>query len=595
MTQTFRVAELDFDSIKNNLKDYFRNSGTFTDYDFEGSGLSVMLDVLAYNTHYNAIIANMLTQEMFLDTAVKRETVNLHAKKMGYIPKSMRASRAIVNLEVFPFNNPDTITLGKGAVFQSGGQVAFNFTNRDAITISKNSVGRYIFQNIPLNEGRIEKFQYIVSSTTNKFQIPNKNVDVSLLKVFVQTSTSTSDLVEYKVYDSIVEIDGTTHAYFLQINNLGYYEISFGDGIIGKEIQSGNCVTLEYVICNGEVPNGAGSFMLVDSVQGNTNFAVVTVSKASGGAQQESLDSIRENAIKRVYTQNRAVSLYDYKPIVEQIYPVGDVVVWGGENNSPPVYGKVFFSVLDKNNPENKLTPSDKQYIIDSLKKKMMVTITPEIVDPDFLNVEIYSSVYYDQFKTSNSPTQIKTLVFNDINSYVTTNLNMFNAELRHSNFCAAIDSTDSSIKSNITRYVLKKSIYPVINQNTKYTIDFKNPLRESSDILTTIYSDGFYINGESEVYYFDDLSGNIRIFRLVNGVKTDIRNIGTVNYSTGKIFIDNIIINSTVNGSITFRCFPVSNDIICVNNMALIVNQADININVIVDSQTNHTFSSSI
>lgn len=595
MTTSFRVAELDFDTIKNNLKDYFRTDPTFTDYDFEGSGLSIILDILAYNTHYNAVIANMLTQEMFLETATKRESVSLHAKKLGYLPRSIRSARANVSIEVFPTNNPDTITLGKSANFTSGGEIQFNFTNLNSITTTRDSNGRYIFPDVPLYEGTLETFRYVVS-TQKRFEIPSKNADISLLKVFVQQSTSSTDIIEYFRYDSIVDIADDTTAYFIQINENGYYEIYFGDDVIGKSIQAGNMVTLEYVICNGEIPNGAGSFSITDSINGYSNIATTTTSKAFGGAQQENISSIKENAYKRLLTQNRAVSYTDFKPIVQQILPVGDVVVWGGENNTPPVYGKVFISAISTSNPSKILSAAEKQYLISELRKKMLVTVTPEVIDPDFLNVEISSAVYYDQLKTSNSASQIMTMVMNSISGYAATKLNMFQTELRHSNLGTLIDATDRSINSNITKYVLKKDLSPVFNRATNYQINFKNPLRQSSEVETTIRSNGFYADGNSDIVYMDDYAGIIRLYKIVDGVNTYIKNVGTVNYQTGVITINELLINSTVETTLTFKCLPLSNDIVCNGNTVLIVSESDISINVISESSLfSHTFTASV
>lgn len=595
MTTSFRVAELDFDTIKNNLKDYFRTDPTFTDYDFEGSGLSIILDILAYNTHYNAVIANMLTQEMFLETATKRESVSLHAKKLGYLPRSIRSARANVSIEVFPTNNPDTITLGKSANFTSGGEIQFNFTNLNSITTTRDSNGRYIFPDVPLYEGTLETFRYVVS-TQKRFEIPSKNADISLLKVFVQQSTSSTDIIEYFRYDSIVDIADDTTAYFIQINENGYYEIYFGDDVIGKSIQAGNMVTLEYVICNGEIPNGAGSFSITDSINGYSNIATTTTSKAFGGAQQENISSIKENAYKRLLTQNRAVSYTDFKPIVQQILPVGDVVVWGGENNTPPVYGKVFISAISTSNPSKILSAAEKQYLISELRKKMLVTVTPEVIDPDFLNVEISSAVYYDQLKTSNSASQIMTMVMNSISGYAATKLNMFQTELRHSNLGTLIDATDRSINSNITKYVLKKDLSPVFNRATNYQINFKNPLRQSSEVETTIRSNGFYADGNSDIVYMDDYAGIIRLYKIVDGVNTYLKNVGTVNYQTGVITINELLINSTVETTLTFKCLPLSNDIVCNGNTVLIVSESDISINVISESSLfSHTFTASV
>ena len=597
MAKSFRVAELDFDTIKNNIKDFIRTDPTFTDYDFDGSGLSILIDTLAYNTHYNAIIANMLTQEMFLETATKRESVSIHAKKLGYLPKSIRSARATVNIEVFPTDqNVTTLTLGKGANFTSGGQISFNFTNLNSVTITKDSSGRFIFTGIPLYEGTSQTFRYVVSAQQKKFSIPDKNADISLLKVYVQPSSASTNKTEYKLYNSIVDITSDTNAYFIQTDENGYYQIYFGDNVIGKSIESGNIVTLEYVSCNGEIANGSSGFFLNDSIQGYTNIAVTTVDKAFGGSQPESIDSIKENSYKRLLTQNRAVTSYDYKALIEQIIPVGDVYVWGGENNTPPVYGKVFISVLDTNYNGAIISDGEKQYLLDQIKQKMVIGVTPEIVDPDILYIIINSSVYYDQIKTTSSASQIKTLVFNSIRNYCSSNMNKFNSELRNSVLGYAIDSSDSSINSNITTYRMRKDITPNINTTTNYIIDFKNPIRKSSDTIQSISSNQFYVNSDTTPVYIDDLNGIVRLYKMINGQKEIIKNIGEVNYDTGIIKLKELIINSTDSGKLNITCIPFSSDILSLNNTALVVKDSDIIVNVISElSPTEHIFTSNI
>lgn len=599
MAKSLRVAELDFDTIKNNIKDFLRTDPTFTDFDFEGSGLSILVDTLAYNTHYNAIIANMLTQEMFLETATKRESVSIHAKKIGYIPKSIRSARATVDIEVFPTDqNVNVLTLGKGANFTSTGNISFNFINLDSVSTSKNEFGRFIFKDISLYEGNLQSFKYVVSAQQKKFSIPDKNADISLLKVYVQQSSSSTNKVEYKLYDSIVDVKSDTNAYFIQIDENGYYQVYFGDGIIGNLIQSGNIVTLEYVSCNGEIPNGASKFVLNDSIQGFYNIAITTTNKAYGGSQQESIESIRENSYKRVLTQNRAVTSYDYKSLIEQFVPVGDVCVWGGENNLPPVYGKVFISVLNLTNQEKaySITEIEKQNMLDQIKQKMVIGVTPEFIDADILYVSINCSVYFDQLKTTNNPSQIKTLVINSIRNYCNSNVNKFNAEIRNSALGYVIDSSDSSILSNITTYRMKKVITPNLNSKTNYIIDFKNPIRTSSDKIQSISSNQFYVDGDTNTpVYIDDMNGVIRLYKMINGTKEIIRNVGDINYLTGKINLNEITINSTDSGSLSISCIPFSSDILSINNTAIIVSDLDISVDVISEISSDRIFTSNI
>lgn len=595
MSQQLRVAELDFDTIKSNLREYLRTKEGFTDYDFEGSGLSILLDVLAYNTHYNGVIANMLSQEMFLDTAVKRQTVSLHARRMGYLPRSMRAGRAFITVEVFPQDAPATLTLGKNAVFESGGAASFQFITDDAITISPNAQGRYIFENVPIYEGSRKTFRYLVDDTSRKFVIPDKNVDTSLLKVYIKKSTTNTDTTLFNYYDSLASVNNESNVYYMKVNELGQYEVYFGDGVLGKEIEVGNVVILDYITCSGEIANGAGAFKFNDSIQGYTSIVTTTLNKSFGGAQEESIQSIRDNAHNRLLSQNRAVSDSDYKAIINSILPVGDVSVWGGENNNPPVYGKVFISIvpIDVN---ARFDDATKEFIVDQLRDKMTVTVKPELVDPDYLYVEIDTTAYYDSHKTANTDDQIKTLVSNQIVSYVSNNLNSFNKTIKHSNFVAMVDQVDKSITSNITKFTLKKRFDPLLNSNTSYTIAFNNPIKQSSDIFQSVSSGAFFTGLSENAVYIDDMNGILRLYTNVGGIKTILKNIGTVDYNKGILKIDPIVVTGYPNLDLFIQVVPLSNDILALNNSVLIVNNSDISVKALAEprNKTNYVFTSS-
>lgn len=595
MSQQLRVAELDFDTIKSNLREYLRTKEGFTDYDFEGSGLSILLDVLAYNTHYNGVIANMLSQEMFLDTAVKRQTVSLHARRMGYLPRSMRAGRAFVTVEVFPQDAPATLVLGKNAVFESGGAASFQFITDDAITISPNAQGRYIFENVPIYEGSRKTFRYLVDDTSRKFVIPDKNIDTSLLKVYIKKSTTNTDTTLFNYYDSLASVNNESNVYYMKINESGQYEVYFGDGVLGKEIEVGNVVILDYITCSGEIANGAGAFKFNDSIQGYTSIVTTTLNKSFGGAQEESIQSIRDNAHNRLLSQNRAVSDSDYKAIINSILPVGDVSVWGGENNNPPVYGKVFISIvpIDVN---ARFDDATKEFIVDQLRDKMTVTVKPELVEPDYLYVEIDTTAYFDAHKTANTDDQIKTLVSNQIVSYVSNNLNSFNKTIKHSNFVAMVDRVDKSITSNITKFTLKKRFDPLLNSNTSYMIAFNNPIKQSSDIFQSISSGAFFTGLSENAVYLDDMNGILRLYTNVGGVKTVLKNIGTVDYVKGILKIDPIIVTGYPNLDLFIQAVPLSNDILALNNSVLIVNNSDITVKALEEprNKTNYVFTSS-
>ena len=595
MSQQLRVAELDFDTIKENLREFLRSKEGFTDYDFEGSGLAILMDVLAYNTHYNALIANMLTQEMFLDTAVKRQTVALHARRMGYLPRSMRSARAFVDLEVFPQDAPATLTLGKNAIFDSGGTTSFQFITDDAMIISPDTEGRYIFKNVPIYEGSRKIFKYLVDDATRKFTIPDRNVDTTLLKVYVKKSTTNTDTTLFNYYESLSDVGADSNVYYMKLNEYGQYDVYFGDGVLGKQIEPGNVIILDYVTCSGEIANGAGAFKFNDSVQGYTNLIVTTLNRAFGGAQEESIQSIRDNAHNRLLSQNRAVSDSDYKAIINAILPVGDVSVWGGENNVPPVYGKVFISIVPVD-VNSRFDDTTKEFILNQLRDKMIVTVKPELVDPDYLYVEIDTSVYYDANKTANTSEQIKTLVSNTVLSYVLNNLNSFNKTIKHSNFVAMVDQVDKSIISNITKFTLKKRFEPLLNSNTSYTIAFNNPIKQSSEIFQSISSDAFYTGLTTDPVYMDDMNGVLRIYTKIGGIKTIIKNIGTVDYTKGIIKIDPLIVTGFPDEQIYIYATPFSNDILALNNSVLVVNNSDITVNALAEprNKTNYVFTSS-
>ena len=576
MSQNLRVAELDFDTIKANLKQFLSTKPGFTDHNFDGSGLNLMLDVLAYNTHYNAVIANMLTQEMFIDSAVKRATVGLHAKRMGYLPRSMRSARTFVDLEVFPDVLPDTLTIGKNAVFTSSGQLRFNFITLDSMTIVPDADGRYVFRNIPLYEGSSSTFRYVVNSTNQKFTIPSKNVDTTLLKVSVQKSTTNTDKTVYSQYDSIIDVTASTHAYFMKTNEDGLYEVYFGDGVIGKEIEIGNVVILEYVVSSGDIPNGATGFTFNDSIQGFDNLSVTTLTRAFGGEQEESISSIKDNAYKRMLAQNRAVTESDYKSIIQSIIPVGDVSVWGGETATPPVYGKVFLSLVPVD-VNAKFDATTKQFVLDQLKNKMTLTLVPELVDPSYTYIQIDASVYFDPFKTTNSSEQIKTIVTQRLAAYSLANMNKFNSQLRHSNMTAYIDASDKSITSNITKVTLYKEIHVQIGATATYKIDFKNPIKQGS-----IKTEAFVIGDSVEYVNMDDVDGILRAYVSKNGVRIPVKNIGTIDYSTGILTINSLLILGYTASMLLVGASPLSNDVISLSNDVLLMRSADTNVTVI-------------
>ena len=593
------ISELDFDDIKTNLKTFLSQQDKFTDYNFEGSGMSILLDLLAYNTHYLAFHSNMLANEMFLDTATQRNSVVSLAGQLGYTPSSAKAPTAVVNVNV---NNAtgSSLTMAKGTKFLTViDDVSYNFVNRNEITISP-SDGVYSFNNLTIYEGTLASYSYTVdsSNTEQKFLIPNKNVDIDTLRVTVQTSSSDSTTNTYTRATTIKELSSTSKVYFLQEVDNGQFEVYFGDGVIGDAVEDGNIVTLEYIVTNKTNANGASSFTVSGTIGGFSNVTVTTVTDAQGGAEPESTDTIKFNAPKSYSAQDRAVTVEDYKIKVRELYPnAQSVSAWGGEDNDTPFYGRVFISI--KPTSGSNLTTSTKQSIVTQLKSYSVASVTPVIVDPETTDILLNSTIKYDSKLTTKSIDDIRSLVNTTLTNYNTATLQQFDGVYRYSKISRLIDETDTSILSNITTLNIRKSFTPTIGSSTRYEVNFANALynphsehnKNAGGILS---STGFKINGNNnEVFLDDDGAGNIRLYYLTTGsVRTYLNNTqGTINYNTGSLVINSLDVSSISNirGSsssiIELTVKPSSNDIVPVRNQVLNIDVA--NSTITVESDT--------
>jgi len=593
------ISELDFDDIKTNLKTFLSQQDKFTDYNFEGSGMSILLDLLAYNTHYLAFHSNMLANEMFLDTATQRNSVVSLAGQLGYTPSSAKAPTAVVNVNV---NNAtgSSLTMAKGTKFLTViDDVSYNFVNRNEITISP-SDGVYSFNNLTIYEGTLASYSYTVdsSNTEQKFLIPNKNVDIDTLRVTVQTSSSDSTTNTYTRATTIKELTSTSKVYFLQEVDNGQFEVYFGDGVIGDAVEDGNIVTLEYIVTNKTNANGASSFTVSGTIGGFSNVTVTTVTDAQGGAEPESTDTIKFNAPKSYSAQDRAVTVEDYKIKVRELYPnAQSVSAWGGEDNDTPFYGRVFISI--KPTSGSNLTTSTKQSIVTQLKSYSVASVTPVIVDPETTDILLNSTIKYDSKLTTKSIDDIKSLVNTTLTNYNTATLQQFDGVYRYSKISRLIDETDTSILSNITTLNIRKSFTPTIGSSTRYEVNFANALynphsehnKNAGGILS---STGFKINGNNnEVFLDDDGAGNIRLYYLTTGsVRTYLNNTqGTINYNTGSLVINSLDVSSisnvrgTSSSVIELTVKPSSNDIVPVRNQVLNIDVA--NSTITVESDT--------
>jgi len=592
-TKRINVSEVDFTSIKSNLKTYLTSQDAFKDYNFEGSAMNTLLDVLSYNTHYNAVYANMVANEMFLDSAVKRDSVVSLAKHLGYTPSSSTSPTARINITVNnPVGAPAQLTMPKGTVFRSRvSDNNYQFVTTADVTIVPTE-GVYTFTNIDLREGTLLQLFYTKNSAlTQRFIIPEPNIDTSVLSVKVQNSVSDLETKTFTKAENILDIKNTSNVYFINGVENGQYEITFGDGVLGTALDDGNIIILEYIVSNEDEANGASTFTLATAVGGSTNATITTVINAQNGGPRETVDSIKFNAPKFYSAQNRAVTAEDYKVILPKLYNNVDTMqVWGGEDNDPPVYGKVFMSIKPKTG--RALTTSTKDAIKnDILKSKTMVSITPEIVDPVYICIIPTINAYWNPNATTSTYTDISAKVRTAVMNYATTEIKNFDSVLRYSKLTNIIDRADVGIVSNITTLRCERHFDAILNVKSKYTINFYNPLfTQGVGAPTNLSSTGFTIAGLANTLYLDDDGGgNIRSYYLEEGSSTRVyvnSQQGQIDYATGKIVIDQLNVTATTLDNNAVEVFVTlnSNDIVSVRNVLLMINESDITVNTIVD-----------
>lgn len=586
--KNIKVSELDFDEIKSNLKTFLRGQSEFSDYDFEGSGMSVLLDVLAYNTHYHSLYTNLAVNEMFLDSARKRSSVVSLAKMLGYLPRSARAAVAVVNVTVFNVpGSPPFLTLPNNSAFSSivDGEI-YTFYNNQSTTVIPNTSGSYVFQNVSLTQGTPLTYNYTVATGT-RFIIPNANIDISTLTVRVQEESGSGSYTSYVFADNITEVGPTTRAFFLKEIDDELFEVYFGDGVVGYKPANGNVVTFNYFVTDKTLANGARVFTFDGSNIGGGTVSVNTITAAQGGQEIEDIDSIRFNAPRNYSSQYRAVTAEDYKVILPQLFSnIDSINVWGGEDNSPPVYGKVFIAIKPLSGET--LSNATKELIKTTiLKGKNVVSIIPEVVDAQYLYIVLNTTIYYNPQQTNVSEETLKSLVRATIVNYNETDLNSFDGMFRFSKLLRLIDSTEESILSNITTISLQRSFNPTFNTKTSYVINIDNPIYSEGVAEGAVVSDAFTIDGSTEEFFFeDDGLGVIRLyyFASANTKKYTNNNLGTVNYTTGKIMLNDINITSATNSKVTITIKPSSNDVVSVRSQLALIAEEQIVVNAVVD-----------
>ena len=585
-----QLNQLDFGNIKTALKEYMRSQTDFTDYDFEGSALAQLIDVLAYNTYYTAFNTNMVVNEMFLDSATLRDNVVALAKQLGYRPKSATASRAVVSatLRYTSPNAPTTALLRRGKAFTAlFDNTVYQYCVLDDVRVPvNNSIA--VLDNLEIFSGNIVTDYHTVNTSlrNQRFLLSNLNIDTTTIRVKVFQSAQSTAFELYDYAENILNVDPQSKVFFLTEIEDENYEIQFGDGVFGRKLENGEYVEISYLTTSGPDTNGAKVFsfngVLEDpDVTSQTLNALsvtltnlTTVEASAGGENSESLDRIKFNAAKNYATQDRAVTAEDYKAIVRNLYPsVADITAFGGEEDSPPEYGVV--KIVVKPKYATALTSYTKKDLETKLKKYSVASVTPKIVDPSILYVEMTSNIYYDTNLTTYKSDKIKSLVIKNIEDYIElSDTEKFNGKYRYSKFTGVIDDSDNSIMSNLTSIEMRKDFYPALNSKFYYEICFKNPI--VSDDEPTIRSTGFTVREYPlDTVYIEDRMGKLVLYKLdsVTGDKQVLNaNLGEVDYGTGELrMYDLIIVKGSFNDDkIEIRAMPAQNDIVSAREMFL-------------------------
>jgi hypothetical protein len=596
-------TNLDFDQIKTSIRDYLRSNSNFTDYDFEGSNLSTLIDVLAYNTYISSYNANMVSNEVFIDSATLRENVVSLARNIGYVPRSRTASRAIISffVDTTEFStNPLTLTIKKGTVCTSSssfGNESYTFAIPQDITVPVVN-GIASFNNVEVYEGTFLTSNFTVQSENpappQRYILENANIDTSTISVTVRDTQSSTSSRKFILSDSLFEVISTSRVFFIQEIEDQRYELIFGDGVFGEKLQSQNFIEASYISTNGESGNGISSFTFNGRIVDNNNNLVssgisliTTISSSQGGKEIESIDSIKNYAPRIYSSYNRAVTAADYEALIPKIYPeTQSVSVFGGEDLTPPQYGKVFITIKPFYGPF--VPNSVKDNLKNKLRKYSVAGIVPEILDLKYLYIEPDTTVYYNTNLTPSSDF-VKTIVSNNINNYANSiELNKYGARFKYSRYQGIIDDSHESITSNITKIQIRRDLRASLNQFANYEICFGNEFHIKNTNGYNIKSSGFKISGIADTLYISDIpnqdekTGEIFFFKLDSPTQPAVvrRSVGTIDYLKGEILLNGVNIISTsksVQGQsiVEIAVVPKSNDIIGLQDLYL---QLDIN-----------------
>ena len=582
---SINLIDLDFNSLKSSLKSYLSSQSKFQDYNFDGSNLNVLLDVLAYNTYLNTFYMNMVASEMFLDTAQLRDSIVSHAKELNYTPRSFRSAQANVDISITPSTSVTSVVIPAKTGFTSRvGSNTFNFVTKESISITTSNNGIYYANNITIYEGSYVTDTFVKNNAIpgQRFLLNNQTVDTTSLEVTVRENSGANVYI-YTQSFSLFDVVSNTQVFFVQPAENEQYEIVFGDDVSGRSPRNGAIIDITYRTCNGELPNGADTFVNNSSIDGHSNVNIVTNTEAISGSISESNASIKFNAPRSFQTQERAVTENDYETLLLREFPeIRAISVFGGEKENPPQYGKVFVSVDIEN--FDGVSELKKTIYNDYLKDKVPLGISTEIINPDFFYLNVSSRVNYNYNITTLSENQLVSKVLNTISNYSNTYLNKFNDNFRYSNFVTAIDNADPSIINNDTFVNPYYLLTLRNNTDTDFSFSFNTEvlITTPSDSVHPIsadrglFSSSFVVNGLTSQIEDDGL-GNIRLVRVTSNSHAEKSKIGTIDYNTGTIVISKLNVQSYTGRGIKLYIKPVSLDYQTTLKNILTINYEDI------------------
>jgi hypothetical protein len=585
------LTQLDFNEYKASLKAYLTEQEEFRDYDFDGSNLSVLLDILSYNTYQNAFYMNMVSNEMFLDSAKLRDSVISHAKELNYLPRSFTSAKADIQLTITPTDpNKNSIVIPKGTGFISRvDDYTYTFTTSQNIVITNKVNGSFVSDTITVYEGNYLSDTYAVNYNNPLiFKINSKNVDASSVAVTVLEDNG-SAILEYSRATSLFGYTETSRVFFLQPGVGDLYEVVFGDGIVGRKPKNNSVVIIEYRTSNGELPNGAFRFINSGRIDNEANVAITTISAAADGAVAEDLNSIKFNAPRAFTTQERAITAEDYQNLLKANYPeINAVTAYGGEDATPPQYGRIFVSV-DLTDVDGLPKIKEDEYKR-FLRSRSSVAMEPIFISPDYTYLNVTGTVKYNINRTGLNPEDIRTFVIDSILNYASINLNSFAKTFRYSKLVQAIDATDESVISNETDISLVKYLTPDLNVPLNLTVDFKCPLTIEIPLLGDehpmidvhgVTSTPFTYTGIQNCVLEDNGDGVMRIVTSAGANHKKIVDVGTVDYDTGVVRLNNLTIQNYVGTSLKIYAEPRSRDITAIQNVILNIIEPDVNITI--------------